>query len=88
MVDEKNFEGWLGHSAEAADGKMVWGSFNPKVWTEDDVDMRVTHCGVCGTDIHVLRSAWGETRYREYFDQVHVNCYLSNNLNLSLLCWA
>ena len=39
------FEGWLGHDATAATGGMKWGSFEPKKWDEDDVDIKVTHCG-------------------------------------------
>lgn len=61
----QNFEGWLGHNPESADGNMKWGTFEPKKWTEDDVDIKITHCGICGTDIHVLRSDWG-TSYREF----------------------
>ncbi|KAI1433170.1 zinc-binding dehydrogenase [Xylaria sp. CBS 124048] len=62
MADIK-FEGWLGHTADAINGKMEWGSFEPKKWTEDDVDIEVTHCGMCGTDLHVMRSGWGPTKY-------------------------
>ncbi|KAK7217561.1 hypothetical protein V2G26_005564 [Clonostachys chloroleuca] len=57
------FEGWLGHDAEASEGKMVWGEFEPKTFNEHDIDIRVTHCGICGTDVHVLRSDWGPTTY-------------------------
>ncbi|KAI1176038.1 zinc-binding dehydrogenase [Nemania sp. FL0916] len=57
------FEGWLGHSPESADGKMEWGSFEPKKWTEDDVDIEVSHCGICGSDLHMLRADWGPTPY-------------------------
>lgn len=59
------FEGWLGHGPEAAEGKMEWGAFEPKVWQEDDVDIQVTHSGVCGTDIHTLRADWSKPPYRE-----------------------
>lgn len=59
------FEGWLGHSAKAVEGKMEWGHFEPKKWQKDDIDIQITHCGVCGTDLHVLRSDWGETPYRK-----------------------
>lgn len=52
------FEGWLGHDESSADGKLVWGEFEPKPWEETDVDIRVTHSGICGTDIHTLRSGW------------------------------
>lgn len=37
---------------------MVWQEFTPKEWEEMDVDIKVTHCGICGSDIHTLRSGW------------------------------
>lgn len=58
------FEGWLGKSPESFHGKMEWGSYEPKKWTEDDVDIEISHCGICGSDLHVLKSGWGETPYR------------------------
>lgn len=62
-MTDYTFQGWLGLSSEAVDGKMEWGTFEPKTWTEDDVDIQITHCGVCGSDTHTLRSGWGETKY-------------------------
>lgn len=59
------FEGWLGKDAEAINGKMEWGEFEPKKWTEDDVDIEISHCGVCGSDLHTLKSGWFPTPYRE-----------------------
>ena len=52
------FEGWMGLDANAADGKMVWQEFEPKPWEETDVDIKISHCGICGTDMHTLRSGW------------------------------
>lgn len=63
MASNTKFEGWLGKDKDAVDGKMEWGSFEPKKWTEDDVDIEISHCGVCGSDLHTLRSGWGETPY-------------------------
>ncbi|KAK0706266.1 chaperonin 10-like protein [Lasiosphaeria miniovina] len=57
------FEGWLAHDASAAEGKMTWGEFEPKPWEETDIDIKVTHCGICGSDLHTLRSGWGPTIY-------------------------
>lgn len=57
------FEGWLGKDKEAVNGKMEWGQFEPKKWTEDDVDIQISHCGICGSDLHTLKSGWGETPY-------------------------
>lgn len=64
-MSNSTFQGWLGKGPEAGEGKMEWGTFEPKTWTEDDVDIQVTHCGVCGSDLHVLSSAWGPTTYRK-----------------------
>lgn len=58
------FQGWLGLSPDSASGKMQWGAFEPKKWTENDVDIKITHCGVCGSDLMVLGSGWGPTSYR------------------------
>ncbi|KAL2203061.1 zinc-binding dehydrogenase [Sarocladium strictum] len=65
MAAEKKykFEGWLGHNADSVHGNMVWGEFEPKPWEENDVDIEITHSGVCGTDIHTLRSGWGPVDY-------------------------
>lgn len=49
------FHGWL---ATDATSPMQHGAFTPKAWRETDVDIRVTHCGVCASDVHVLRSGW------------------------------
>jgi D-arabinose 1-dehydrogenase-like Zn-dependent alcohol dehydrogenase len=57
------FEGWMGLDKEASKGNMVWQEFEPKPWEETDIDMRVTHCGICGSDMHTLRSGWGPTQY-------------------------
>nr|POE92398.1 nadp-dependent alcohol dehydrogenase 7 [Quercus suber] len=55
--------GWLGHDDSSVQGKMEWGSFEPKVWQEDDVDIEISHCGICGSDLHMLKSGWGPTPY-------------------------
>nr|POE62839.1 nadp-dependent alcohol dehydrogenase 7 [Quercus suber] len=59
------FEGWMGTDKDSAKGKMVWQEFTPKPFEETDVDIQITHCGICGSDIHTLRSGWGPTPYRE-----------------------
>ncbi|OJJ60724.1 hypothetical protein ASPSYDRAFT_42494 [Aspergillus sydowii CBS 593.65] len=57
------FEGWMGLDKNSADGNMVWQEFEPKAWEENDVDIKVTHCGICGSDLHTLRSGWRPTMY-------------------------
>lgn len=58
MSTDYKFAGWLAHSAEDAKGTMKWGDFEPKTWEETDVDIKITHCGICGSDLHTLRSGW------------------------------
>ncbi|KAL4908579.1 hypothetical protein BDW74DRAFT_147643 [Aspergillus multicolor] len=57
------FEGWMGLDASAVEGKMQWKEFEPKPWEETDVDIKITHSGICGSDLHTLRSGWGPTIY-------------------------
>jgi D-arabinose 1-dehydrogenase-like Zn-dependent alcohol dehydrogenase len=57
------FQGWLGLDPESVKGNMKWGEFEPKKWEEDDVDIEISHCGICGSDLHMLRSGWGQTPY-------------------------
>jgi hypothetical protein len=64
MSNDYEFQGWLGPSHDAI-SKMQWGTFEPKKWEEDDVDVKITHCSICGADCHMLRSGWGQTSYRE-----------------------
>ncbi|EHK50464.1 uncharacterized protein TrAtP1_007571 [Trichoderma atroviride] len=61
--NETKFEGWVALDKNAAEGQMVWQTYEPKPWEETDIDIKITHCGVCGTDVHQLRSGWGQTAY-------------------------
>ncbi|MCJ1426210.1 hypothetical protein MMC29_004113 [Sticta canariensis] len=63
MSNDYIFQGWMGLDPSAAEGNMKFQSFDPKTWEETDVDIKVTHCGVCGSDLHTLRSGWGPTLY-------------------------
>ncbi|KAK7177452.1 NADP-dependent alcohol dehydrogenase (zinc-binding dehydrogenase) [Paraphaeosphaeria sporulosa] len=62
MADYK-FEGWCGHGPGSVKGNMKWEEYEPKKWSENDVDIQISHCGVCGSDIHTLRSGWFPTPY-------------------------
>ena len=58
MSTDYKFEGWMGLDKESVKGNMVWQEYEPKTWTEDDVDIKISHCGICGSDLHTLRSGW------------------------------
>lgn len=57
------FEGWVAHDPSAAKGNMKWGDYEPKPFEETDIEMEITHCGVCGSDLHTLSSGWGPSDY-------------------------
>ncbi|KAL2755432.1 hypothetical protein ACRALDRAFT_1064448 [Sodiomyces alcalophilus JCM 7366] len=57
------FEGWVAHDPSSVDGKMKWETYTPKPFTDSDIDIKVTHCGVCGTDLSSLRSGWKPADY-------------------------
>lgn len=59
----QTFEGWVAHDASAAKGNMKWGDFEPKPFEETDIEMEISHCGVCGSDLHTLSSGWGPSDY-------------------------
>ena len=53
------FQGWMGLDEKSIEGNMEWREFEPKKFDEErDVDIQITHCGVCGSDLHTLRSGW------------------------------
>jgi alcohol dehydrogenase (NADP+) len=63
MSSPTEFHGWLGHDNTAANGNMTWSSFKPKPFNPIDIDIKISHCGICGSDVHTLRSGWGNTHY-------------------------
>lgn len=63
MSTSYKFQGWLGLDPSSVEGNMKWQNYEPKTWEETDVDIKVTHCGICGSDLHTLRSGWAPTIY-------------------------
>ena len=37
-------------------------SFTPKTFLDDDVEVAITHCGICGSDVHTLTQGWGQSK--------------------------
>ncbi|MCJ1476438.1 hypothetical protein MMC13_005104 [Lambiella insularis] len=60
---DNQFQGWMGLDPKAAEGNMKWQSYEPKRWQETDVEIKISHCGICGSDLHTLRSGWAPTNY-------------------------
>ncbi|EAL18034.1 hypothetical protein CNBK0550 [Cryptococcus deneoformans B-3501A] len=59
MVADNEFKGWAGLDEKACDGHMSFQEFTPKKWDEDDVDVKILYCGICGSDVSSLTGEWG-----------------------------
>ncbi|OKL57112.1 hypothetical protein UA08_07524 [Talaromyces atroroseus] len=59
-MSSDTFQGWVAHDATSP---LQFTKFTPKPFTPSDIEIRITHCGICGTDVHTLRSGWSATDY-------------------------
>ena len=50
------FHGWAVSSKGGAFQPFAW---QPRPFTADDVQLRITDCGVCGSDVHCVDGGWG-----------------------------
>ncbi|OBS26286.1 hypothetical protein FPOA_00226 [Fusarium poae] len=62
MSAQQKFEGWVAEKP-TQDQDLVWKEYEIKPFEETDIEIRITHCGVCGTDDHTSRNGWGTTSY-------------------------
>ncbi|PCH43607.1 GroES-like protein [Wolfiporia cocos MD-104 SS10] len=61
MPSELEFKGYaLTDPSKWSDLKLT--SFKPKTFQPEDVEIAITHCGVCGSDVHTLTQGWGESK--------------------------
>jgi alcohol dehydrogenase (NADP+) len=35
-------------------------TYPSKKWEETDIEVAITHCGVCGSDVHTITGGWGD----------------------------
>lgn len=54
------FTGWVAHDPKSP---LTYGTFTPKPFEETDIEVQITHCGICGSDIHTIRSGWAPADY-------------------------
>ncbi|EFR04387.1 NADP-dependent alcohol dehydrogenase 6 [Nannizzia gypsea CBS 118893] len=59
-MQDITFKGWVSVSATSP---LTYTTYEPKTFANTDVDIAISHCGICGSDIHTLRSGWGPTKY-------------------------
>ncbi|KAM0819960.1 putative NADP-dependent alcohol dehydrogenase (Zinc-binding dehydrogenase) [Seiridium cardinale] len=63
MANSYRFQGWLGLGPNTEEGNFQWGEFSPKTWEDDDVDIEISHYGICATDVDYLQNGSGITLY-------------------------
>ncbi|KAK1150021.1 hypothetical protein N8T08_003579 [Aspergillus melleus] len=54
------FQAWVAHDATSP---LTFTTFTPKPFEPTDIEINITHCGICGTDLHTLRSGWAPADY-------------------------
>ncbi|KAG0846195.1 hypothetical protein G6F16_002762 [Rhizopus arrhizus] len=60
MTDSNTFNAWV---CEGKGKPLVEMQLELKPWDEDSVELKITHCGICGSDTHTLDSGWFPTDY-------------------------
>jgi alcohol dehydrogenase (NADP+) len=56
------FEGYAVKSKEKwSDFHRI--SYKPKRFEDYDIDIEITHCGVCASDLHTINGGWGDADY-------------------------
>jgi alcohol dehydrogenase (NADP+) len=53
----------VGYACHGKGEKLVQWSYVPKHLGSDDIEIKISHCGICHSDIHTLDSGWGATSY-------------------------
>ncbi|RLN55987.1 hypothetical protein BBJ29_007308 [Phytophthora kernoviae] len=52
-----------GYAAFDKTGMCKPWQFEPRPLGSEDVEIKISHCGICGSDVHTLDSGWGPTPY-------------------------
>ncbi|KAL7420711.1 hypothetical protein Q5752_004662 [Cryptotrichosporon argae] len=60
MATDNKFEGWAAVGKDSIEGNLKWQEYEPKTWMEDDVELKILYCGVCGSDLHTMSGGWGD----------------------------
>jgi uncharacterized zinc-type alcohol dehydrogenase-like protein len=52
-----------GFAVHAAGAQLLPYKFDPGELKSDDVEIKISHCGVCHSDIHLIDNDWGVSKY-------------------------
>ncbi|KAG0249468.1 hypothetical protein DFQ27_009975, partial [Actinomortierella ambigua] len=60
MADQSvSFNGW----ASFGTSNLQQWSYHPRPLGASDVEIEISHCGICGSDIHTMTEGWGPLRH-------------------------
>ncbi|KAF9277020.1 hypothetical protein BGZ68_009595, partial [Mortierella alpina] len=54
-----SFHGW----ASTGTPNLKQWSYHPRPLGPKDVEIEISHCGICGSDIHTITEGWGELQH-------------------------
>ncbi|GJN34059.1 hypothetical protein PR202_gb22696 [Eleusine coracana subsp. coracana] len=66
----------LGWAARDSSGHLSTYIFSRRPPGDDDVTIKVLFCGVCHTDLHVIKNEWGNTMYPVVLDPFFISARL------------
>jgi uncharacterized zinc-type alcohol dehydrogenase-like protein len=52
-----------GLAVHAAGAHLLPFKYDPGVLTADEVEVKISHCGVCHSDVHLIDNDWGMSKY-------------------------
>lgn len=52
-----------GFALKSKDGEFEPWTYNPRKLGSEEVEVSITHCGICASDIHTAFGGWGQTYY-------------------------
>ncbi|GMF55375.1 unnamed protein product [Phytophthora fragariaefolia] len=51
------------YAAFEKSGELKPWQYTSRPLGDEDVEIKISHCGICGSDVHTLDSGWGPTQY-------------------------
>src|SRR6202012_294300 len=52
-----------GLGVHAAGAQLLPYKYDPGVLRADEVEIKISHCGVCFSDVHLIDNDWGMSKY-------------------------
>ncbi|MDR2993071.1 MAG: NAD(P)-dependent alcohol dehydrogenase [Bacillus cereus] len=63
MTIQGKFDEIKAWACHGKDEKVVPFTYKARPLGENDVEIEISHCGICGSDLHTMDSGWGPSQY-------------------------